>query len=241
MHLIVGLGNPGAKYARNRHNVGAMAIDALAQHHGFPPFKNKFNSLIADGRIDGHRVLLLKPQTFMNRSGDAVQAASTFYKIPPRDIIIIYDEIDLAPGKVRVKTGGGNGGHNGLRSIDPQIGTGYSRVRLGVGHPGHKDLVSRHVLSDFHKVDFEWLDPLLEAIAENAGLLVKGNDANFMNKMALALNKTDKPARDEKAKKRQQVNPLPEPTDSKTTTKSNEGPLAGMLKKLFSKDKKNGL
>ncbi len=240
MHLIVGLGNPGAKYAGHRHNIGAMALDAIAAHHNFPAFKTKFNSRLSDGKIDGHRVLLLKPETFMNRSGDAVHAASSFYKIPPENIIIIYDEIDLAPGKVRVKTGGGNGGHNGLRSIDPQIGTGYMRVRLGVGHPGHKELVSRHVLSDFHKVDFEWLDPLLAAIAENAALLVTGNAANFMNKMALALNKphnADKPAQ---AGTKQRAKPAPRSSSNKSTPQSAEGPLAGMLKKLFGQDNKQG-
>ncbi|HHG89068.1 MAG TPA: aminoacyl-tRNA hydrolase [Devosia sp.] len=234
MHLIVGLGNPGAKYARHRHNIGAMAVEAIAAHHNFPPFKNKFNSKLSDGKIDGHRVLLLKPETFMNRSGDAVQAASKFYKTPPENIIVIYDEIDLAPGKVRVKTGGGNGGHNGLRSIDPQIGTGYMRVRLGIGHPGHKELVNRHVLSDFHKVDFEWLDPLLAAIAENAALLVTGNAANFMNKMALA---TKRPGN---ADKSAQPKPAPRTLPARPTSESVEGPLAGMLKKLFGQNNKQG-
>ena len=240
MHLIVGLGNPGAKYAGHRHNIGAMALDAIAAHHSFHAFKTKFNSLLADGKIDGHRVLLLKPETFMNRSGDAVQAASKFYKIPPENIIVIYDEIDLAPGKVRVKTGGGNGGHNGLRSIDPQIGTGYQRVRLGIGHPGVKELVSRHVLSDFHKVDFEWLDPLLAAIAENAALLVTGNAANFMNKMALALKNADEQILANKPKGGEQAKPAPRTSSNKSTPKSAGGPLAGMLKKLFGQNNKQG-
>lgn len=237
MHLIAGLGNPGAAYAGHRHNIGAMAVDAIAARHGFGPFKKKFNSLLADGSIDGQRVVLLKPQTFMNRSGDGIQAAARFYKLDAGEITVIYDEIDLVPGKVRVKTGGGNGGHNGLRSIDPQIGTSYQRVRLGIGHPGHKELVKRHVLSNFHKKDFDWLDPLLEAVAENADLLVEGNTANFMNKMALALAKADEIVLEKEAKRQKSAAPSQPPG----ATKPADGPLAGMLKKLFTRDKNNGL
>jgi PTH1 family peptidyl-tRNA hydrolase len=136
MRLIVGLGNPGDKYRSNRHNIGFMAADAIAGRHAFGPWRQKFRGLVAEGTIDGEKVLLLKPQTFMNNSGDSVGAAVNFHKLDPADVIVIYDELDLVPGKARVKVGGGNGGHNGLRSIDPQIGTGYKRVRLGIGHPG---------------------------------------------------------------------------------------------------------
>lgn len=235
MHLIVGLGNPGEEHRYQRHNIGFMAADAIARHHNFPPFKSKFKALISDGNIDGQRVLLLKPQTYMNRSGDAVGAAAKFYKIAPEDITILYDELDLIPGKVRVKVNGGNGGHNGLRSIDPVIGTAYRRVRLGIGHPGHKDLVTRHVLGNFAKSDAEWLEPLLDTIGENAGLLPKGDDANFMNKLALALNDDPPPAKQKPARKgqshiRQARNKAPA---AKMPT---SGPMAAMLKKLFKKD-----
>lgn len=230
MHMIVGLGNPGNEYAGNRHNIGAMAVDGIARRHGFSLFKSKFQGLIADGTIDGSRVLLLKPQTFMNRSGDSVAAAAKFYKIPLEEITVIYDELDLVPGKVRVKTGGGTGGHNGLRSIDPQIGNAYHRVRLGIGHPGHKDLVSRWVLSDFAKADGPWLETLLNAVADNAGMLAARHHNNFMNKLALEMNPTpDKTA--PTAKPTTLTAPPQQPSD-----KPEAGPMAGMLKKLFGSD-----
>src|SRR4051812_48272631 len=173
MHLIVGLGNPGDKYRNNRHNIGFMAADAIASRHRFPPFRDKFKGVISEATIDGEKVLLLKPQTFMNDSGESVAAAATFHKLEPKDITVIYDELDLIPGKARIKIGGGNGGHNGLRSIDPRIGTGYRRVRLGIGHPGSKEAVLHWVLGDFSKVDrSEWLEPLLDALADNLGLLL---------------------------------------------------------------------
>lgn len=236
MHLIVGLGNPGEEHRYQRHNIGFMAADAIARHHNFPPFKSKFKALISDGNIDGQRVLLLKPQTYMNRSGDAVGAAAKFYKIAPEDITILYDELDLIPGKVRVKVNGGNGGHNGLRSIDPVIGTAYRRVRLGIGHPGHKDLVTRHVLGNFAKSDAEWLEPLLDAIGENAGLLPKGDDANFMNKLALALNDDPPPPTKQKSggKGRSHIRQARNKTPAAKVPTS--GPMAAMLKKLFKKD-----
>ena len=195
MYLIIGLGNPGSEYRNHRHNIGFMALDAIAGEHSFPPFKKKFKGLFADGRIGSERVLLLKPQTYMNRSGDSVGAIAQFFKIPAEKIFVLYDELDLAPGKVRIKTGGGNGGHNGLRSIDPAIGKQYHRVRLGIGHPGHKELVSRHVLSDFAKADAGWLGPLVDAIADHIGLLVAGDNVNFLNRVHLALpgNKPDAP------------------------------------------------
>jgi len=231
MHLIVGLGNPGDQYAGHRHNIGAMAVDAIARTHGFVPCKKKFNALFSDGRIGQTRVLLLKPQNYMNRSGDAVQAATRFYKLNAGDVSVIYDEIDLAPGKVRVKTGGGSGGHNGLRSIDPQIGNDYQRVRLGIGHPGHKDLVSRYVLSDFARSDRDWLEPLLDAVAENAGLLVSGNAASFMNKIALATQSASAETKTVTAKKAPAISTTP----ATKKPKPGSGPLADMLKKLFNK------
>lgn len=235
MKLIVGLGNPGDEYRNNRHNIGFMALDAIARRHNFPPFKSKFNGLIADGTINGERALLLKPQTFMNRSGDSVGAATKFYKIAPENVTVLYDELDLAPGKVRLKVGGGTGGHNGLRSIDPAIGNTYRRVRLGIGHPGHKELVTRHVLGDFAKADGEWLEPLLDAVADNAGMLLTGDDNNFMNKLALAVNGTPAPAEKKPAKKAQSH--IRQARPAKPQAKVPEsGPMAAMLKKLFSKD-----
>ena len=188
MHLIVGLGNPGDKYAKNRHNIGFLAVEEIAKRHGFPPFREKFKGLIAEGTIAGEKVLILKPQTCMNSSGDSVEAVAQFYKLAPADITVIYDEMDLFPGKARIKRGGGNGGHNGLRSIDPRIGTDYRRVRLGIGHPGHKDRVMPWVLGDFSKADLDWLEPLFTALSDNADLLIKGDDNTLMNKLAIAVN-----------------------------------------------------
>ncbi|HHS82392.1 MAG TPA: aminoacyl-tRNA hydrolase [Devosia sp.] len=238
MHLIVGLGNPGKKYAANRHNIGAMAVDEIARAHGFEPFRKKFSGLFADGRIEGKRTLLLKPQTFMNNSGESVQAAASFFKLDPCDISVIYDELDLAPGKVRIKTGGGNGGHNGLRSIDPRIGRDYQRIRLGIGHPGHKELVTRHVLSDFHKIDHEWLDPLLDAIGKNAALIVSKDASGLMNKLALAVQQADERAlRGEKSPPRHSETPQKQPdTSARNQTGPDKGPLAAALSKLFSKE-----
>lgn len=230
MHLIVGLGNPGADYAGHRHNIGFMAVDEIARHHNFPPFRQKFSALLSEGVIDGEKVLLLKPQTFMNRSGDAVSQAAKFYKLAPGDISVIHDELDLEPGKARIKTGGGNGGHNGLKSIESHIGKEFVRIRLGIGHPGHKDRVNPHVLSNFHKVDAEWVEPLLDALAKNAGLLAKGDAAGLMNKLALATpsaKKDAKPAPKAQSHVRQaRSNPPPAKVPE-------TGPMAAMLKKLF--------
>jgi len=231
MQLLVGLGNPGDQYRNNRHNIGFMAIDAIAREHGFGPWKSKYSGLLSEGQIDGERVLLLKPQTFMNRSGDSVQQVAQFYKIPPADITVLYDELDLAPGKVRVKIGGGNGGHNGLRSIDPQIGLAYRRVRLGIGHPGSKDLVTHHVLGDFAKADQIWLAPLLDAIARNAGMLLKGDDNGFMNKLALA-TQSGEPAPAKPAPKAQSHIRQARPNKPQVAVPET-GPMAAMLKKLF--------
>jgi PTH1 family peptidyl-tRNA hydrolase len=184
--LLVGLGNPGPSYAGNRHNIGFMAIDAIAERFRFPLFRSKFQSQLSEGPIGGRPVLLLKPMTFMNVSGQAVAAAASFFKIAPADIVVFHDEIDLAAGKVRVKVGGGHAGHNGLRSLHAHIGPDYARVRIGVGRPGSKDEVVTHVLDDFAKADRVWLEPLLEAIAEHAPLLAAGDGEAFMSKVALA-------------------------------------------------------
>jgi len=185
MKMIVGLGNPGAKYARNRHNIGFMALDRIADDHGFGPWKSKFQGRISEGRLGGEKVLLLKPETFMNNSGQSVGEAMRFFKLDPKDITVLHDEIDLAPGKARVKQGGGHAGHNGLRSLHAHIGDGYNRVRLGVGHPGRKELVPGYVLRDFPKADEAWLDDLLRGVSDGAGYLADGDTGRFMNAVAL--------------------------------------------------------
>jgi len=235
MKLLVGLGNPGAQYQGNRHNIGFMALDAIAREHGITQFRSKHSGVLAEGSIGGEKVILLKPQTFMNHSGDSVQQVAKFYKIEPADIVVLYDELDLTPGKVRVKIGGGNGGHNGLRSIDPQIGLNYKRVRLGIGHPG-KENVTHHVLGDFAKADQPWLEPLLDGIGKHIGLLLAGDDNGFMNKLALAI----KPAEPE-------AKPAPKPASTKQShirqarpaqpqaEVPKSGPMAEMLKKLLGK------
>ena len=181
MKLVVGLGNPGASYARNRHNIGFMAVDAIAAAHGFGPWRSKFQGQIAEGRLGPEKVLLLKPGTYMNLSGDAVQAALHFYKLEPSDVIVFHDELDLAAGRVRVKTGGGTAGHNGIRSIGAHVGTDFTRVRIGIGHPGDKRLVTNHVLGDFAKADADWLDDLLRGVADGAPALAQGDAPGFLN------------------------------------------------------------
>jgi PTH1 family peptidyl-tRNA hydrolase len=187
MLLLVGLGNPGPSYRDNRHNVGFMAVDAIHGRWRLGPYRSKFHGDLADGVIAGEKVLILKPQTYMNESGRAVQAAMTFYKIAPGDVVVLHDELDLAAGKLRVKRGGGHAGHNGLRSIQGHVGPDFRRVRIGVGHPGDKDKVVGHVLKDFSKEDQTWLEPMLDGIAGAADLLIKGDDAGFQNKVALAV------------------------------------------------------
>ncbi len=185
MKLIVGLGNPGGTYARNRHNIGFMALDRIADDHGFAPWKGKFQGSVSEGRFGSDRAVLLKPETFMNNSGQSVQAAMKFYKIDAGDVIVFHDELDLAPGKVKCKTGGGHAGHNGLRSIHAHIGADYDRVRLGIGHPGHKDAVAGYVLRDFPKADEGWLDDVLRGISDGAADLARGDTGRFMNAVAL--------------------------------------------------------
>ncbi|MGC2082431.1 MAG: aminoacyl-tRNA hydrolase [Bradyrhizobium sp.] len=187
MLLFVGLGNPGAKYARNRHNIGFMAVDEIARHHRFSPWRRRFQGETAEGTLESERVILLKPTTYMNESGRAVQEAASFFKINAGDVTVFQDELELQPAKLRVKVGGGIAGHNGLRSISAHIGNEYRRVRLGIGHPGVKELVHGHVLSDFAKADMPWVEALCEAVADNAGLLIGKRDATFANKVYLAL------------------------------------------------------
>jgi peptidyl-tRNA hydrolase, PTH1 family len=187
MRLFVGLGNPGAKYAHNRHNIGFMAVEAIARRHGFPPWRRRFQGVATEGPLAGEKVLLLLPGTYMNESGNAVAEAAHFYKIGMGDIVVFHDEIDLPAAKVRVKTGGGIAGHNGLRSISSHIGNDYRRVRIGVGHPGVKELVHNHVLGDFANAERPWVEALCDILADNAGLLARGDDASFQNKVHLAM------------------------------------------------------
>ena len=244
MQLFVGLGNPGDKFARNRHNIGFMAIDAIARRYGFSSFRQKFSGLVAEGEIDGERVLLLKPQTFMNASGDSVVQVVKFYKLGLADVTVFYDEIDLVPGKVRIKRGGGSGGHNGIRSIDPQIGNDYRRVRLGIGHPGSKDAVLHYVLGNFSKAEWaDWVEPLLDAIGDNAGLLVRGDDNTFMNRLAIAFGKGGESGPHSEARKAAATSApkgqshvraaRPKAPQAKVPE---SGPMADMLKKLFRKN-----
>ena len=189
MWLLVGLGNPGDKYEYNRHNIGFLAIDAIADTFGFPAYKKKYQGLMAEGSIEGDKVILLKPQTYMNNSGQSVGEAAKFYKIPLDRIAVFHDELDLAAGKIRTKKGGGNAGHNGLRSMDSHLNSNdYWRIRLGIGHPGDKAMVHNHVLSDFSKNDLIWLKPLIEAIGDYAPLMVQGKDNEFMSKVAQAVD-----------------------------------------------------
>jgi PTH1 family peptidyl-tRNA hydrolase len=187
MLLLVGLGNPGSRHVGNRHNVGFMVVEAIAKRHGIGPWRRRFQGVVAEGPIDRERSVLLLPGTFMNESGRAVGEAVNFYKLGLPDVVVFHDEIDLTPGKVRVKTGGGSAGHNGLRSISAHIGNDYRRVRIGVGHPGDKELVHAHVLNDFAKSEREWVTALCDVIADNAGLLATGGDASFQNKVHLAM------------------------------------------------------
>ncbi|MCB1501317.1 MAG: aminoacyl-tRNA hydrolase [Bauldia sp.] len=238
MLLIAGLGNPGPEYAGHRHNVGFMAVDAIHRRHGFGPWRRRFRGETAEGTIGGEKVLLLKPLTYMNESGRSVGEAMRFYKLTPTDVLVIHDEVDLPPGKLRMKSGGGAAGHNGLRSTSGAIGDGYRRMRIGVGHPGAKEAVPHYVLHDFAKVDRTWLEPMIEAIAEQAGLLAAGKDPTFANRIHEALGGDAKKPKatpagkgaDQRAAPRaatpDERQPAPGPGDK-------EGPLARGLKKLF--------
>ena len=227
MKLFVGLGNPGAGYARNRHNIGFMAMDRIASDHGFGPWKSKFQGELTEGRLGSDKVLLLKPGTFMNRSGQSVQAAMQFYKLEPADVVVFHDELDLAPGKCRVKQGGGHAGHNGLRSIHGHIGEAYGRVRLGIGHPGHKDKVAGYVLHDFPKSDENWLDDLMRGISDGAAHLADGDTGKFMNAVALRVappRSSTSPAKADKADV-----PKPEPKAETVPQPDTRNPLQKLV------------
>ena len=187
MLLIAGLGNPGGQYARNRHNIGFMAVEAIAREHRFPPFRSRFQGVISDGKLGETRAALLMPHTYMNDSGQSVGEAMRFFKLDLKAVVVLHDELDLAPAKCRVKVGGGNAGHNGLRSITAHIGNDYKRVRLGIGHPGAKELVHSFVLGDFSKAEMGWVSALCDAVASAAPLLPGGDDAGFQNKVHLAM------------------------------------------------------
>ncbi len=198
MILLVGLGNPGAKHAHNRHNIGFMAVDEIIRRHAFSASRSRFQGDVSEGRLGGEKVLVIKPTTYMNESGRSVAEAANFYKVEPQDIVVFHDELDLDPGRMRVKTGGGTAGHNGLRSIERFLGKEFRRVRLGIGHPG-RDRVLSYVLKDFARSDADWLEPLIDAVAEHAEHLARGEDATFANRVHLTLN----PEKDDaKAKKK---------------------------------------
>ena len=211
MKLFVGLGNPGPKYADNRHNVGFMALDRIADDHGFGAWRAKYQGQLGEGSLGGEKVILLKPETFMNNSGQSVGEAMRFYKLDPSDVIVFHDEIDLAPGKLRVKQGGGHAGHNGLRSLHAHISEAYHRVRIGVGHPGHKDAVPHFVLKDFSKADQDWLLPMLDGISDGAPDLAKGDAGRFQNAVALRLKPPRK--KTEGAEKPPKADPKPSATE----------------------------
>ena len=230
MIVFAGLGNPGSKYARNRHNVGFMAVDEIARRHGFSPWKQRFQGEVSEGRLGSENVLLLKPQTYMNESGRSVGEAARFYKIPPEDVYVFHDELDLAAGKLRCKLGGGVAGHNGLRSIASQLGKDYQRVRMGIGHPGSKEKVLSHVLKDFSKDDQDWLDLMLEGVADHAALLADGNTGSFQNKVHLTIN-PEPPKRE--SKKKPPEEPAAPAAAEQTKAEDTGGPMASALKKIF--------
>lgn len=238
MLLLAGLGNPGRDYAGHRHNVGFMAVDAIAARHRFGPWKKQFKAEVCEGFLEtpGGRVktLLVKPQTFMNLSGEAVQAAAHFYKIGLEDIAVLYDELDLAAGKIRVKTGGGAAGHNGIRSIAGLMGEGFRRIRIGIAHPGDKARVTGHVLGNFSKDDQTWLVPTLDAIAEAVPYLAAGDDNGFMNKVTALRGEADPRKEKPKAEKPKVEAPSPAPAPAKPSS-----PFAGLLGRLTGKPGKS--
>ncbi|MBI3444620.1 MAG: aminoacyl-tRNA hydrolase [Magnetospirillum sp.] len=228
MFLVVGLGNPGSDYARNRHNIGFMAADVLVRRHSFGPWRSKFQAEIAEGVIGGDKVVILKPQTYMNLSGQSVAACARFLKIPVDDVIVLHDELDIAPGRLKVKRGGGAGGHNGLKSIDAHLGQTYRRVRLGIGHPGDRNLVSGYVLHDFAKADEPWLIAVLDALADTFPMLVAGDDTGFMTRVA-HLTAPPKPKKDKAAETAPSA-PAPE-----TLPPATGGTLADALRAAMNK------
>lgn len=219
MHLIVGLGNHGKGYAGNRHNIGFMAIESIARAHSFPAFRARFQALVSEGTLGGERVMLMMPQTWMNESGRAVGEAIRFYKLEEKDVTVIHDELDLPPARVRIKTGGGNAGHNGLKSIAAHAGSDFRRLRLGIGHPGDKNRVHDYVLSDFAKSEEPWVEALTEAIAKHAHLLAEGPEASFLNKVHLAMDAAGFGEKKKEAKPKDLT-----PKESKSKAKKNESP-----------------
>ena len=234
MKLFVGLGNPGAQYALNRHNVGFMAADAIAAAHDFPAWRKRFSGLASEAKLGGAQVLLFKPQTFMNESGRAVGEAVRFYKLDLSDVIVFHDELDLAPGKVRVKVGGGVAGHNGLKSLTAHIGNDYVRVRIGIGHPGNKALVTGHVLQNFTKDEFAWLEPLLGAIAAEAPYLAQGANDKFQSRIAYAMQEGAGASTEEQEDARPEPGARERAAPSEKKGKEPaEGTLAGKLRRWF--------
>jgi len=227
MILLVGLGNPGGKYAKNRHNIGFMALDEIVRRHSFGPWRSKFQGQMCEGTIEGSKVLALMPETFMNESGRSVSAAARFYKIAPEQIVVMHDELDLAFTKIKVKIGGGHGGHNGLRSIDAHMGKNYKRVRLGIGHPGSKEKVHGYVLGDFAKAEEEARDKMLDGVARHIGHVINEADTEFMNRYALDM----RPQRPNKPKKSAQDDTQPSAAKSSPKDDNNDSPFA-VLKKL---------
>ncbi|MEJ5218085.1 aminoacyl-tRNA hydrolase [Cognatishimia sp. D5M38] len=226
MRLFVGLGNPCDKYAGNRHNIGFMALDRIAEDHGFSPWRSKFQGEVSEGKFGSDKVILLKPMTFMNKSGQSVGEAMRFYKLESTDITVLHDELDLAPGKCRVKAGGGHAGHNGLRSIHQHIGPHYDRVRLGIGHPGHKDAVAGYVLRDFAKADQEWLDDLMRGISDGAEHLARDDGGKFMNAVALRVA----PPRSSTSKPKPKPTPAPKATEPEPV--EDKSPLQKLMDKF---------
>jgi PTH1 family peptidyl-tRNA hydrolase len=233
MLLIVGLGNPGAKHARQRHNVGFMAVDAIHRRHGFGPWRKRFQAETAEGTLAGEKCLLIKPQTYMNRSGHAVGEAAGFFKLPPGDILVIHDEVDLPPGKIRMKIGGGIAGHNGLKSIGAAVGRDFRRLRIGVGHPGAKERVPGYLLHDFAKADADWLSSLLDAIADHAPLLAEGRDSTFANRLHEAAKPVTDGKREAAAGSGAGREPSPSRASSPDAAGRHDGPLARSLRRLF--------
>ncbi len=238
MIILAGLGNPGRDYAGHRHNIGFMAVDAIHRRHGFPAWRKRFAADVSEGSLGGDRTLLMKPQTFMNESGQSVGEAMRFLKLAPADVVAIYDELDLPPGKTRMKLGGGAGGHNGVRSLIAHLGDGFRRLRIGIGHPGHKDRVHGYVLHDFGKADEDWLAPLLAAIAENAPLLAEGKDPTFANRVHRAVEPevdTEIAVRPTKPAKTPAKAKSGEPGPDEGGDAPGDGPFAAGLKRLLGK------
>lgn len=231
MKLWVGLGNPGSKYAGNRHNIGFMAVDRIAADHSFSPWRKAFQGLVAEGRLGAEKVALLKPETFMNLSGQSVQAALAFWKLPLADVTVFHDELDLAPAKLRLKQSGGHAGHNGLRSIHGHLGENYARVRLGIGHPGHKDAVAAYVLHDFAKADHGWLEDLLRGISEGASALAEGDGQRFMN--AVSLRTSPPRSSTTKDKTETAVSPASAPIVASTPVATTEEDRRSPMQKLL--------